>query len=95
MDDLELMKIAVFKLGEAARRMGALASTARTPGVQRLLAAAAQLLAAQQEELRVTLDGALPEPEEEPQVDGVQPRRRRRPAADRQTKLRLAAGGRP
>jgi hypothetical protein len=51
MDDAELMKMAAFKLGEAASRLQALARTAHAVEVQRLLAAAARLLAAQQEHL--------------------------------------------
>jgi hypothetical protein len=94
MDDREVIKMAVFKLGEAASRVRALATTAQASGVQRLLAAVAQVLAAQQEGLRVALDSDLSEPGEEPRTQAAPPRRRARPGIAQPSGLRLATGGR-
>ena len=55
MDELELMKIAVFKIAEAARRMDALAGAAQTPRGRRLLAAVARLLEVHEQNLRARL----------------------------------------
>ena len=54
MDDLELINIGMFKLNEAAKRLDALASAARTPQVQRVLFAMARALAAHEHQLRMS-----------------------------------------
>lgn len=54
MDDLELIKIGMFKLSEAAKRLDALAGAARTPKVQRALFAIARALDAHEQQLRLS-----------------------------------------
>ena len=81
MDELELIKMAVFKIGETARRMDALANAAQSPRGRQLLATLAQLLAVQEQELRASVDDArsapAPQPSSPPNlaVYGDQPKR--------------------
>ncbi len=94
MDDQEVISIAVFKLGEAASRLRALGSTVQAASVQRLLAAAAQVLAAQQKELRVFLESGRGEAEGEPRREEPPPRGQARSTDAPRGALRLATGGR-
>ena len=56
MDETELIKIAVFKVAETAKRMESLAGAARSLEGRRLLAAVARLLAEHEQELRTCLE---------------------------------------
>ena len=58
MDEFELIKIGAFKLGDAARRMDALARAAQTTRVVRLMTALSRRLAAEKEELLDSLEVA-------------------------------------
>jgi hypothetical protein len=94
MDDDELVKMAMFKLGEASRRMRALASTAQASGAQRILMAVAQVLAAQQDELAIALEGDLTDAAEGARRSGPSARQQAGAADTRRPKLRLATGRR-
>jgi len=54
--DDELIKMAVFKLGETARRVALLAKEAETPRLRRLFAASSELIEKHSQELLVCLD---------------------------------------
>lgn len=61
MDETELVKMAVFKIGETARRMDALAQAAQSQRKRELLQSLARLLAVQEQELRAMLEDGSPE----------------------------------
>lgn len=78
MDDLELIKIALFRLDEAAKRIDTLAQATQTAHVRRLLGVLSRALAAEERELSAGLriswsNRRLPD-SAEPDRAGVQTR---------------------
>ena len=82
--DVELTKMAMFKLGETARRVAMLAKEAETPSLRRLLTMSSELLERRARELQALLEN------EPPKRTPVLPVSRPRQQAPRARGLRLA-----